>query len=56
LLLASLQDHAGNVARAARRAGISRQRAYRLLAGRPEFDLGLLRRPGSARAPDDVSH
>jgi transcriptional regulator of acetoin/glycerol metabolism len=56
LLLASLQDHAGNVARAARRAGISRQRAYRLLAGRPEFDLGLLRRPGSAPAPDDVSH
>ncbi|HEY8923145.1 MAG TPA: sigma 54-interacting transcriptional regulator [Polyangia bacterium] len=42
-LMEELHRHSGNVSRAAVAAGLSRQRAYRLLRARPEVDLpGLL--------------
>jgi transcriptional regulator with AAA-type ATPase domain len=42
-LLRSLRAHGGNVSRAAAEAGVSRQRAYRLLEAHPELDLKSLR-------------
>ncbi len=38
-LVAQLKRHKGNLARAASEVGISRQRAYRLIGGRPDLDL-----------------
>jgi transcriptional regulator of acetoin/glycerol metabolism len=48
-LLEALRACQGNVARAAQRIGISRQRAYRMMQGRSEVDLEALR-----EAPDDA--
>jgi transcriptional regulator with PAS, ATPase and Fis domain len=48
-LLEALRTCQGNVARAAQQIGISRQRAYRMMQGRPEVDLEALR--GSAEEP-----
>jgi transcriptional regulator of acetoin/glycerol metabolism len=45
-LLEALRASNGNVARAAQALGISRQRAYRMMQGRPEVDLEALREPG----------
>jgi transcriptional regulator of acetoin/glycerol metabolism len=42
-LLEALRTCQGNVARAAQQIGISRQRAYRMMQGRPEVDLEALR-------------
>ena len=42
-LLDALEVTAGNVAAAAKRCGISRQRAYRLLENRPDIDVDGLR-------------
>jgi transcriptional regulator of acetoin/glycerol metabolism len=42
--LAALRAHKGNVTRAARAAGISRMRAYRLMNANPEVDVTALRR------------
>jgi transcriptional regulator with PAS, ATPase and Fis domain len=42
-LLEALRSHAGNVSRAAAAAGLSRQRAYRLMQARPDLDLDELR-------------
>ena len=47
-LLAALREHRGNVSRAAVDAGISRNRAYRLMNANPEFDLDAFRRDGEA--------
>jgi transcriptional regulator with PAS, ATPase and Fis domain len=44
-LLDALQQHGGNVSKAAAALGISRQRAYRLLEQRPELNLSELRYP-----------
>jgi transcriptional regulator with GAF, ATPase, and Fis domain len=46
-LLEALRASGGNVARAAQTLGISRQRAYRMMQGRPDVDLDALREPGS---------
>lgn len=46
-LLEALRASGGNVARAAQALGISRQRAYRMMQGRPDVDLDALREPGS---------
>jgi DNA-binding NtrC family response regulator len=43
-LVAALRDHDGNVAQAAAALGVSRARAYRLLAAHPEFSIEELRR------------
>jgi transcriptional regulator of acetoin/glycerol metabolism len=48
-LLEALRTCQGNVARAAQQVGISRQRAYRMMQGRPEVDLEALR--GAAEEP-----
>jgi transcriptional regulator of acetoin/glycerol metabolism len=48
-LLVALRTCQGNVARAAQQIGISRQRAYRMMQGRPEVDLEALR--GAAEEP-----
>jgi transcriptional regulator with AAA-type ATPase domain len=48
-LLDALRACQGNVARAAQQVGISRQRAYRMMQGRPEVDLDALR--GAAEEP-----
>jgi transcriptional regulator of acetoin/glycerol metabolism len=45
LLTHALRANGGNVARAAAQAGISRQRAYRLMAASPEGDWVAVRRP-----------
>ncbi|HWA73457.1 MAG TPA: sigma 54-interacting transcriptional regulator [Polyangiaceae bacterium] len=45
-LLEALRATGGNVARAAQTLGISRQRAYRMMQGRPEVDLESLREGG----------
>jgi transcriptional regulator of acetoin/glycerol metabolism len=45
-LLEALRASGGNVARAAQALGISRQRAYRMMQGRPEVDLDSLRERG----------
>lgn len=45
-LLAALRACQGNVARAAQRIGISRQRAYRMMQGRADVDLDALRGAG----------
>ncbi|MGE5784200.1 MAG: sigma 54-interacting transcriptional regulator [Myxococcales bacterium] len=45
-LLLALRTHRGNVARASNDAGISRQRAYRLMAAQG-FDLDALRQPSA---------
>jgi two-component system response regulator FlrC len=45
-LLQALRTSGGNVARAAQALGISRQRAYRMMQGRPEVDLESLRERG----------
>jgi transcriptional regulator with PAS, ATPase and Fis domain len=45
-LLEALRASNGNVARAAQTLGISRQRAYRMMQGRPEVDLDALRDVG----------
>jgi transcriptional regulator with PAS, ATPase and Fis domain len=50
-LRAALRVEQGNVSLAARRIGISRQRAYRIMTSMPELDLDELREPGSARKP-----
>jgi transcriptional regulator with AAA-type ATPase domain len=42
-LLEALRACQGNVARAAQQIGVSRQRAYRMMQGRPEVDLEALR-------------
>ncbi len=47
-LLAALRACQGNVARAAQRIGISRQRAYRMMQGRADVDLDALRGAGEA--------
>ncbi|MBN1610566.1 MAG: sigma 54-interacting transcriptional regulator [Polyangiaceae bacterium] len=49
-LLVALRAEGGNVARAARRVGISRQRAYRLMDGSAEFEAG------KAAAPPDTDN
>ena len=52
ILLTALRKHAGNVARAAAEAGISRQRAYRLMGNHPDLDLEAFRNePGKGRGP-----
>jgi transcriptional regulator of acetoin/glycerol metabolism len=49
-LVEALREHRGNVASAAARVGISRQRAYRLMGEHPELDLESLRNePASSR-------
>lgn len=48
-LVEALRDSAGNVIRASQAAGISRQRAYRLMASHPEFDVAHLRVQNGAR-------
>jgi transcriptional regulator with PAS, ATPase and Fis domain len=50
-LLAALRKHAGNVSRAARDAGISRMRAYRLMNANPEHQIDDFRRGPSEEAP-----
>lgn len=45
-LVEALRASNGNVARAAQTLGISRQRAYRMMQGRPEVDLEALREVG----------
>jgi transcriptional regulator with PAS, ATPase and Fis domain len=47
-LVAALREHGGNVARAAAAIDISRQRAYRLMEGRPGLDLEAFRGPSGA--------
>jgi transcriptional regulator with PAS, ATPase and Fis domain len=47
-LLEALRASSGNVARAAQTLGISRQRAYRMMQGRPEVDLDALRDVGES--------
>jgi DNA-binding NtrC family response regulator len=42
-LVVAIRNSKGNVARAAAAVGISRQRAYRLMEGRPDVDLDALR-------------
>jgi transcriptional regulator with PAS, ATPase and Fis domain len=42
-LVNALNTHGGNVARAAKAVGISRQRAYRLIEGSPDVDLDRVR-------------
>jgi DNA-binding NtrC family response regulator len=50
-LLCALRKHTGNVSRAARDAGISRMRAYRLMNANPELDLDDFRRGEGEAAP-----
>ena len=45
-LVEALRSSGGNVAQAAQILGISRQKAYRMMQGRPEVDLGALRDAG----------
>jgi transcriptional regulator with PAS, ATPase and Fis domain len=47
-LIEALRASSGNVARAAQALGISRQRAYRMMQGRPEVDLDAMRGVGEA--------
>ena len=42
--LAALRGHRGNVSQAARAAGISRMRAYRLMNAHPEVEVAAFRR------------
>ncbi|MFC1642511.1 sigma 54-interacting transcriptional regulator [Myxococcota bacterium] len=49
-LAASLRAHGGNVARAAQKLGISRQRAYRLMATTDTIDWKALRQVGDGRS------
>ena len=48
-LVEALRASNGNVARAAQTLGISRQKAYRMMQGRPDVDLDALREVGEAR-------
>jgi transcriptional regulator of acetoin/glycerol metabolism len=52
-LLVALRTHHGNVARAATAINITRQRAYRLMEGRPDVRLEELRGEAPAAAPPD---
>ena len=45
LLLAALREHQGNVSRAAKAAGVSRSRAYRLMDAHPNFDISPSSKP-----------
>jgi len=47
-LVEALRASNGNVARAAQTLGISRQKAYRMMQGRPDVDLDALREVGEA--------
>ena len=49
-LIIALRKHKGNVAKAAREVGFSRQRAYRLMNSSSEIDLQAYRRPEDARS------
>jgi DNA-binding NtrC family response regulator len=49
----ALRLHQGNVSRAAREIGISRQKGYRLMEYGPKADLDDLRRPSGPHAPDN---
>jgi two-component system, NtrC family, response regulator GlrR len=44
-LIVALRTSGGNVAKAASKLGISRQRAYRMMQGHPEVDLNSMREP-----------
>jgi transcriptional regulator of acetoin/glycerol metabolism len=46
-LVIALRASGGNVAQAAAALGISRQRAYRMMQGSADIDLGSLRQGGS---------
>jgi transcriptional regulator with PAS, ATPase and Fis domain len=48
-LVIALRASGGNVAQAAAALGISRQRAYRMMQGAPDVDLGSLREGGSQK-------
>jgi transcriptional regulator with PAS, ATPase and Fis domain len=49
--LGALRSHRGNVSRAAREAGISRMRAYRLMHANPQLDLEAFRLGDADREP-----
>jgi len=49
-LVIALKKHKGNVAKATREVGISRQRAYRLMNSRSGIDLQAFRRPDEPRS------